>query len=166
METSAKAFEALLKKKLVLYQELAEIVKEEKKSLKNTDVDALWRYSEQKQMTASKIEDLRRQILRSLSRYHPDHGMNVKSFQLDKVLSLTPFKEDGKFRKICMTLSDLKEEVDGLVKGNKAFVEEYLAVLDDMINIIVSAGKNEPLYEKTCFGKKRKNANLILHKEV
>ncbi len=166
MEISGKAFEGFLNKKLILYQELAEIVKEEKKSLKNTDVDALWRFSEKKQMIASKIEDLRRQILNSLNQYHPDHGMNVKLFQLDKVLSLTPFKDDDKFRTICINLSNLKEEVDGIIKVNKAFVEEYLSVLDDMINIIVSAGKNESLYGKSRYGKEKKNVNLLLHKEV
>lgn len=166
METSEKALEALLNRKLALYQELADVVKEEKKSLSTTDVDALWKFSSQKQTIASKIEDLRKQILNIIKQYQPNHGITVESFHHNRALAFTPFKNDSKFKQICMKLSLLKEEVNGLVKGNKAFVEAYLSMMDEMINIILNADKKDASYKNPRFIRERKSANLLLHKEV
>lgn len=166
METSEKFLEALFKQKLALYQELVTVVKAEKKSLSTTDVDSLWKFSSQKQEIASNIEGLRGQVLEILRHYHPHHDLTVSSFHHNRALALTPFKNNRKFKEICMSLSLVKEEVNGLVKGNKAFVEEYLAMMDEMIGIILNADRKNAAYKDPRLDGRRHSTNMLLHKEV
>ena len=166
MESSAVRIRALFHEKILLYQELVAILQEEKKSLRETDVDALWNFTERKQAIAGEIEKLRVRVLSLLDDLGVDHGMTGASFKVERVIKLLPEAAESDLKEELVALSRFKVQVRDLSRGNKAFVEEYLKVLDEMIVIITNAGNQDTGYTRSCASEPTRKANLLLHKEV
>jgi flagellar biosynthesis/type III secretory pathway chaperone len=166
MESSANSISTLLNDKILLYQDLIEVLHQEKKTIRETDVDALWHFTQKKQTIAKKIEDLRGQILSVLDTLNVNHGMDLPSFKMEKVMASLPQEIKTRVKQQQITLSGLKFQVRELARGNKAFVEEYLNVLDEMITIIANAGNQDTGYNRSRASKGAVKANLLLHKEV
>lgn len=166
MESSANSISTFLNDQILLYQDLIEVLHQEKKTIRETDVDALWRFTQEKQTIAKKIEDVRGQVLSLLDAMNISHGMDLSSFKLEKVMTLLPREIKNSVNQQQITLSGLKFQVRELARGNKAFVEEYLNVLDEMITIIANAGNQDAGYNRSRTSKDAVKANLLLHKEV
>lgn len=166
MESSANPVSTLINEKILLYQDLVEVLQQEKKTIRETDVDALWDFTQKKQTIARKIEDLRGKILSFLDMLEITHGMDAASFKMEKVMALLPREMETSVKQQQFTLSGLKFQVRELARGNKAFVEEYLNVLDEMITIIANAGNQETGYTRSRASEGAGKANLLLHKEV
>jgi flagellar biosynthesis/type III secretory pathway chaperone len=62
MDISGSQIECLFQEKLLLYRDLLEVLKQERKRILDTDVDSLWEISRKKQEIAGKIEGLRREV--------------------------------------------------------------------------------------------------------
>lgn len=165
METSWSEMEALFHKKIMLYGDLSDILKQEKKSIMEIDIDSLWKISEEKQKIASDIDGVRRSILDALTEASIPHDMDVASFQISRILAVLPKGIGERLNKAYVTLLALKDEVQGFLEENKRFVREYLEVLDDLIGIITDVGGPEPVYDKSRYPVKTAT-NLLLHQEV
>jgi len=166
MQPSAKSLSTHLNEKILLYQDLVEVLRQEKKTIRETDVDGLWRFTQEKQTIAKKIEEVREQILSLLDEMNISHGMDLPSFKMEQVMTLLPREIKTSVKQQQITLSGLKFQVQELARGNKAFVEEYLNVLDEMITIIANAGNQDTGYNRSRASKGAVKANLLLHKEV
>jgi flagellar biosynthesis/type III secretory pathway chaperone len=165
MEISGSKIECLFQEKLLLYRDLLEVLKQERKRILDTDVDSLWEISRKKQEIAGKIEGLRREVLAILTEASIDHDMDGSSFQVPKILSLVPEKIGLGLKNLNLSLTAIKGEINNRVKENKRLVEECLDMLDELIGIIANAGRAESVYDK---GRPPANTktNLLLHKEV
>jgi hypothetical protein len=166
METRFKTLEKLFFEKILLYQELVGYLKEERKLLIETDMDALWEISEKKQTIVPRIEAVREKMLAILSEGAIDHQMDGASFSLTTVLSLIPHEERERFRKPYLSLVNLKAETSERNQENKRFVEKSLDFLDDLIGILASAGGSNDMYNNNGVSSNKSHANILLHKEV
>lgn len=162
METAS--IETLFHEKLMLYRELAEILKEEKERIIHADVDALWRVSEKKQAIARHIEDTRGRILDVLTGMGIRHDMNGLTFQTSRVMSFLPLEQKKQLSGAHFSLMALKEEVSSISKDNKRYIESYLSMLDDLIAILT--GRENPLPTYSNNRKAATAGSRILHREV
>ena len=157
--------ETLFHDKILLYNDLLEVLDWEKKSILNLDVDALWKISDQKKKLSIKIEAVRQSILNVLTDASIPHDMDLVSFQTSKVLGMMPEPIRERLGKAHVTLVSLKNEIRGRLEENKRFVGEYLDVLDELIGIITGNGSTGPIYGRRPHPEKF-NTNLLLHKAV
>ncbi len=166
METSIHDIETLFYKKIKIYEQLVEICTQEKKSLESADIEAMWRYSDQKQKISNRIVEIRMSILTILNKLGFLHGMDATTFHTPKIISLVPGKQRQNLQKIYVPLIMIKNRVRLLSEENKKFVEDYLGILDELIGIITNAGKPKPVYDKMSSCNGAKKTNVLLHKEV
>jgi hypothetical protein len=137
MERVAVRMEEMLQEKLSCFRELVEILKEEKESIVNIDVAALWEFSRKKQRIVARIETIRREVLFLLEDLVADHGMTASTFSLLKVGELLQKNAGLDITGLAYELHAIKGEVRVLAGASKGFVEEYLAVVKDRIALIV-----------------------------
>ena len=166
MKTAENAIENLFREKVLLYQDLVSCLEKEKICIMETDVDALWRISDDKHLIATKIEDIRGRILDAVSNAGIDHDMNAATFNPSQVASILSGETAIQVTKANTTLLGLKNTAQNLVKTNRLFVEEYLNVLDDLIGIISNAKGSAAVYDSGCGYEDQSTGNLLLHKEV
>jgi len=166
METSINDIETLFYNKIEAYEQLVEIFTQEKKSLESADIEAMWRYSDQKQKISNRIVEIRMCILTILNKFGILHGMDATTFHTPKIISLISGKQRQNLQKIYVSLIMIKNKVRLLSEENKKFVEDYLGILDELIGIITNAGKPKPVYDNMSNHNGVKKTNLLLHKEV
>jgi flagellar biosynthesis/type III secretory pathway chaperone len=148
MDGYGLAIENLFHEKLLLYQDLLDALEEEKQAIIDTDLEGLWRLTDQKQKLASSIASVRQKILDLLEEACIPHTMDAVYFQASKVLSLLPDTIAQRLRTTHVTLVTIKNDVNTRVIENKRYVEERLEVLDDLIGILTHAENREPVTEK------------------
>ncbi len=165
MATTASDIQNLFNEKIILYRELLECLRQEKKILMEPDVNLLWDISSQKNALAAKIEDVRRRILNTLTDASINHDMNVAAFRVSKILKILPDTVAQNSKKVHVTLVGIKEEIYQLAKESKRFVEGYLGVINDLIGVIANEGKYKPVYGNSP-NQVHEKTNLFLHKEV
>ena len=166
MESSASRIATLINDKIFLFQDLVEILKDEKKSILDIDVDSLWAFSEKKQGIASKIENIRKEILEILKGDRINHGMDMKSFSLTKVLDLLPNDVKENLSKANVSIILLKKEVNCLATENKKYIQEYLGVMDELIGTISNVSDPSPVYGKNKYPGQKKSSSFMLNTEV
>jgi flagellar biosynthesis/type III secretory pathway chaperone len=147
MDRQAEILRDLFYDKILLYRELVENLKEERGYLVKTDMDALWKISAKKQELVSAIETVRQKILSALSTMAIEHGMDVSSFSLSKVVREVSQDHRGMLRKPYLTLVSLKAQTRQLSAENKAFIEESLDFLDEVMGIISGCGVRDGVYD-------------------
>lgn len=158
--------EELFYKKIMLYQELNECLKEEREHLIKTDMDALWDVSDKKQSILPRIEALRAQILSTLSDASMNHHMDGRPFSLTTVLSVIPHRERERFQKPYLALVNVKAEIEHRSQENKRFVEQSLDFMDELIGILANAGGSNGIYTNNGISPDKGPGNLLLHREV
>ena len=140
MENALTILEDLFHKKIMLYQELAESLKEERSLLAETDMDGLWDVSDKKQRLVEGIEEVRSHIVEALAEASLQYENGEDTFSLASVMSAIPQKDKSRFRQPYLSLVHLKAEVRQQTLENKAFVEQSLDFLDELISIIADTG--------------------------
>jgi hypothetical protein len=166
MQTQIKMLENFFYDKILLYQELVEYLKKERDYLTKTDMDVLWEISAKKQDIVFRIETIREKILAALTELSVEHGMDVSSFSLAKVVSLIPSTQRVGLRKIYLTLVGLKTQTRQLSAENKVFIEESLDFLDEIMSIIAGFRAGNSLYDGGGVVKTKGHSNLLFCREV
>ena len=166
MESPVERIERLLNDKIFLFQELLDILKDEKKSIVEIDVDKLWAFSKKKQVVASKIEDIRKDILHILDQAAFVHEMTLDTFSVAKIIELTGLNAHAPMNQLNVTLILLKKRVQAIAKENKKYVQEYLGVMDELIGTIADMGEKNSVYENTRYPRKHKKTSYMLNTEV
>ena len=165
MNAFGLTIETLFHEKILLYGELLDVLEQEKKSITEIDIERLWGISEKKQRIASKIEGIRKKIIRTLKDTAPSMDLNEDRFEISQVLSRVPSDIAERLKKVHVTLVTLKNNIQVLLSENKRFVGEYLNVLDELICIITDSGSPGEIYGKDRYSGKL-NSHLLLHREV
>lgn len=166
MESSAARIENLLNEKILLFQDLVEVLKDEKKSIVEIDVDKLWAFSQKKQTIASAIEAIIHQIIGVLDEAAIDHAMNVKTFSVGKMIEKMEPEKTDRLGKQHISLILIKKRVHALASENKKFITEYLGVMDELIGMISNIGDHTPVYDNNRFNKRSKKTTYMLNTEV
>lgn len=166
MHTPMEKLENLFYKKIMLYQELVEVLAEERAFLIKTEMDALWEISDKKQDIARRIEAIRADIIQALSEASVVYQADVTPFSLSAVLSVIPHGERDRFRKHYLSLVNLKAEIRQRSQENKRFVEQSLDFLDELIGILTNSTETNEAYTNSGASSDNNGGNLLLHKEV
>lgn len=166
MEITIDHLTKLLEEKIDTYNQLTAVLAQEKTSLENADVDALWKFSEEKQRLATRIAELRTAILSYSKDIGIIHNMNESSFRMATLANLAPKPIARVLHRYHADLISLKKTVQSLSEENKRFVQDYLNILDELLGIITNAGKPAPLYDNRSYCKNSSQTNLFVSREA
>jgi flagellar biosynthesis/type III secretory pathway chaperone len=165
METPVSTLTSLFEEKRLLYRELIEVLKMERRSIVSGDTEQLWQVSGKKLQIASMIEALRERILEALTVAGISHGMTVASFRPSGVMALVPVVTRKALVPLQIALNLAKEEIRERTRENVAFVEDYLTTLDDLIAIFMQKNDGGAFYNRGRHVENNKTRSL-LHQEV
>lgn len=138
METFAYNIENLLQKKLGIYSELTSLLEAETGYIVKMDVNSLWAASTRKKELASDIEKLRHSIIFLLDDKQIDHGMDMRTFDLDRLVKILPLASRIKadIEMIKIAIDGKKNEIRQLASSNRRYINEYLGVIDGVLSTI------------------------------
>lgn len=167
MEKFTADIENLLNKKLSLYRQMNDLLKEERKFIVNIDVDSLWKSSDQKRVITQKIQAVKTDILASLEERFKINDLDIKSFSISYLIRTIPISNDQKkrFRQIKLAIDAQKDELRQMAIDNKNYVQEYLLVIDDIMSVVVDNSKKAQ-YGQTGRIPITKTSNCLIHAEV
>lgn len=123
--------ESLFQQKALLYAELVECFRKERKHLSAMDVEPLWAVADEKTRLCSEIRTLRSRIASAL-----DLGRDLEEHDVRDFLDLIQPREQGALRGVLFRITKLKTEVETMRKENHSFIEESLDFLNGMISIL------------------------------
>ncbi|MFH2093680.1 MAG: flagellar export chaperone FlgN [Pseudomonadota bacterium] len=167
MEKFTENIETLLNKKLSLYQQMNDLLKQEREFIVNIDVGSLWKSSDQKRQIAEQIQAVKTQILAVLKSRFSIDDLDVKSFSISYLIRTIPVASELKkrFRQIKVAIDAQKDELKQVAINNKKYVQEYLMVIDDIMSVIVDNSK-QAQYGHTGKMPTTKTSNCLFHAEV
>ncbi len=153
--------------KLMIYHDILSIIRKERKSIVNTDVTALWRFSSEKQAKADGIEKIRAEIIEILNASDILHDMTVNSFDLEKVVGLF-FGADGRaLMDQLITVNRLKTQIQIVGNANRLFIEESLETIGEMVNVVTGNTVKSDIYNQSRqFSRVRDQETVIFSREV
>lgn len=167
MENVAIQIEEKSHEKLMIYNDLLNIFIQEKKSIINADVTALWKFSSLKQKKVEEIGKIRKEILSILGDAGIEHGMQLNSFEFGKVVDLFFGEHLNRLTKKMIAINRLKAEIQISGKANKQFIEEYLSTISELMNIFVGNTCKSGLYNReSSFSRNRDNETVLFSREV
>ena len=167
MEKFADKIKDLLQEKRAFYAQLTDLLEKEREVIIAMDVDTLWQVTGQKNEIVKGIEALRTRMIHLLDAHDMDHGMNLNTFRLSRLVSLVPGspREKAGVEAERIAIDGQKDEIQRLASENQRYVGEYLDVIHDVISTIVTLTGNEQ-YEvpgKLC---ESKQPNHFIQAEV
>lgn len=165
METPASTLAFLFEEKLLLYRELIEVLKTERKWIVSAKTERLWDISDKKQKIAANIEALRERVLETLTADGICHDMTVASFGPSRVYELVSPETQKTLIHLQSALVLTKAEIQQRSRENLAFIQDYLATLDDLIGIFMQGNDGGAFYDRHRQVDGNKN-RYLLHKEV
>ncbi|MCP4673615.1 MAG: flagellar protein FlgN [Desulfobacula sp.] len=145
MEKLAWTIEDLLEKELALYKELQNILEQEKHYIVDMDVDSLWKTIVEKKQIALKLESMDKKIFNLLEKRSAALSMESKTLKLSDFILKLPVsrKIKSKLRRIKLGLETYKENVSTLALANKTYINESLAVINNIFSVVVEKVNQE-----------------------
>lgn len=138
----------LFQDKLMNYQELIDVLKEERNRIISAEVDHLWQIADRKQQIVSRVEALRADILQILTTAGIFHEMTVATFQASRVLALVPVDVRKELFNRHNALVMARKEIQARTRENVAYVEESLASLNGLIGLFAQSGNDGMVYNR------------------
>ncbi len=146
MDAVINRMEDKLKKKLFVYRDLVGILEKESQVLRSADPGELWRMSSLKHEAATKIENLRKEVIVDLDTISPDHGMKHGKFSAGKIVEFVPREAAERIAPLCLDIEKLKKAVFDLSVTNVKFTEEYLHVIEQLVAVFADAASDRSGY--------------------
>ncbi|MFH1155852.1 MAG: flagellar export chaperone FlgN [Pseudomonadota bacterium] len=167
MEIFAYEMETFLEKKLQAYQRLAEILKKDRESVFNMDIDAIWASSRHKNEIASQLKQIRRQIMDCVESTDIRHAMDPATFSLKQMMETLPLPPRVRFRfeKIILAINEAKSEVIRLARENRNYVNEYVDTINGIMSSI-TAGPRSSTYTQAATVIRMRNSQSLIRAEV
>lgn len=165
MKTIFTEIEELIFEKVMLFSDLVDILKQERQSVQEIDLDALWKFSSMKQEKATKIEAVRNRLLECLESLGIIHDMNKNTFNISTVFALLPQESLKNLSGVNAKLILLRQEVHQFAAENKAHVKNGLAAVNDMVRIITKDTSSPNVYSRN-INRNNSRKNLFIHREV
>jgi hypothetical protein len=159
-EKMIQTIERLLLEKAQRYADLVECFKKERACLASLEIESLWTVSEEKKRLCAEIEALRSRIALAGS-----PGEGATAYGAQRVLDAVPATVRGSVRSILLRIQRLKKEVEILRRENRAFIDDSLDFLDEMISLLSGEGESQVVY--TNKSRLRRSESLVtLSREV
>ena len=153
--------------KLMIYHDLLSIFRKEKKSIIGGDVSALWRFSSEKHDKAKAIEAIRDNIIDIINSAEIQNDVDLETFELAKVVNLFSGSELKDLTECLTAVNRVKKQIHTAGKANLLFIEDYLATINDLVNVVVGASSDSALYNRErSFSKHRDRETVLLCREV
>lgn len=140
-EETIQTIERLLSEKAMRYAELVECFKKERACLIRLEIESLWAVSEEKSRLCAEIEALRSRIALGES-----VGEGATVYDPHRILNAVPAAKRGSVRNTLLRIQKLKREVEIMRQENRAFVDDSLDFLDEMISLLSGEGEAHRLY--------------------
>jgi flagellar biosynthesis/type III secretory pathway chaperone len=138
MQAELNAITDSLGRELALYQELVQVAGEEREILLTGDHDRLMGTAERKLTLCrnlAQVQESRRRLMQKLS------PAEDRALKLSDLADWLPAPERGPFRSLVARLAGLAKELGGLNQRNKSFLEEALGTVEDILGMIMNAGR-------------------------
>ena len=167
MEKFAGKMERLLQEKLFLYQELLNILEEEKSYIVDMEIDSLWGTISRKKSLALNIESVGQKIFSLFDEIYSSLNIDAQSFNLShmiKIMNVSSEKRAG-LRKINLAINTCKKEIAILASENKNFINEYLAIIDGVFSTVLDT-PNEEKYNHSGTVLKNDGKSYLINTEV
>ncbi|MFH2060647.1 MAG: flagellar export chaperone FlgN [Pseudomonadota bacterium] len=167
MENFTANIENLLNKKLSLYRQINDLLKEEREYIVSMDVTSLWKSSDQKKQLTDQIQAVKKEVLTSLKGRLNIDNLDIRSFSISYLIRVMPLSkpEKNRFRQVKLAIDIEKDELKQVAIDNKKYVQEYLLVIDDIMSVFVDNSK-QAQYSHTGTMPSTKNSNCLIHAEV
>lgn len=146
METTfAYNIEKVLQKKLAIYTELTSLLESETNYIVKMDVNSLWSASTRKKELASDIEKVRNSIIFLLNEQEIEHGMDMRTFNLENLIKILPLsaKEKASLEMIKIAIEGKRNQIRQIASSNRKYIQDYLGVIDGVISTITGSSKNQ-----------------------
>lgn len=166
MGTFAEQIKNIIDEKISLYEDLAKLIEDETKCLLKPDIESLWSFVRKKTDIVSHIEETREKILICMTENSIIHKMNSKSFNMTKIISISPDKIKKVLIKANIRLHSLKTDISARTFQNSEYVKEHLSIIDTLFSIIVDNREDKPYYGNQATGIKQQPANFIFKAKV
>ncbi len=166
MEIKLDMIEKDLQKKVLLYKEIVECLKRERKCLIDVDMDKLWNISKEKHNIVSEIHAIRKTLLERVRDIVPEFHTDGKDFRLSQISPYIPPDYQERFKNLYHTIMGLKAEIKTRGSENTLIIEDSIGVLDEIISIITEAGRSQATYNRECCLDGRSQGNILLHREA
>ena len=159
MEILADTIEQLLRKELALYKELQSILEKEKLYIVDVDLDSLWETIAQKKQIAIELELLNKSMHKFLETRADELSMDSSSLKLSDYIKKLPVSQKikSKLRTIKFGLETYKKSVSSLAFANKKYINESLAVINDIVLTVVDSVGSKQYNNYGDLFKKKKN---------
>jgi flagellar biosynthesis/type III secretory pathway chaperone len=138
MQAELNAITDSLGRELALYQELIQVAGEEREILLAGEHDRLMGTAERKLglcRNLAQMQESRRRLMRQLSP-RPERPL-----KLSDLADWLPAPQRGPFRSLVDRLAGLAGELGRLNHGNKGFLEEALGTVEEILGMIMNAGR-------------------------
>jgi hypothetical protein len=127
--------------KALRYADLVECFKKERGCLASLEIESLWAVSEEKKRLCAQIEALRSRIALAGSA-----GEGATVYNPHRILDALPAAERTSVRSILLRIQRLKKEAEIMRQENRAFIDDSLDFLDEIISILSGEGDAQRLY--------------------
>ena len=153
MEDAIRDIEKLCQEKLVLFQKLLSVFRQERKAIVKADVASLWTFTREKQDMANAIHALREKIFNTAKDAGLINEDDIRGYSLRKIVSAIPSHEKKVLMNISKALNEVKRTLTTLTIENKIFLEESLKTIDDLVHIITRNCVSQERYGRDTYMK-------------
>lgn len=167
MEDIVTKIEKKCHEKLMVYTDLLDIFRKEKKSIINGDITTLWQSSSEKQKKADDIVEIRNSVLEILDSAKIKHDLNQTNFSLVKIIGLFSGNDLKSLTKSLIAVNHIKKQIQMAGKANYNFIEEYLVGINELVDVFVGNTPKTALYNnKSGLSRNRGSGTVLLSREV
>ena len=160
-------FKELFSEKYSLYATLADLVKEEKKSIEEMEIDALWKFMSKKQNIIEHIADKRKEILDFLNDSGVVLNITLDDFDIVNIVNIVEMETKQDLQMIIRDSVRIREKVHSRAKANKRFVDEFLTVTNNLLNIFTGkTTKPKTIYDRAKNLKENFSVNMLVSREA
>lgn len=165
MEEAIRHIETLCQEKILIYQKLLGVFRNERKAIIQADVTTLWAFSREKKELADKIHEFRKAIFDRAVEAKLIDGENQSEYNLVKVVAALPIREKGTLVNLNMALNEMKRKIAALSHENKVYLEESLKTINDLVGIITRSCVREERYGRETYMRPASYSRMAVMRE-
>ena len=167
MEKAIAEIERLCQEKILLFQDLLSVIKEEKKTIIKADVGTLWKFTDRKNEIGNKIQAIRNEIKAIAIEAGILDAEENQEYSLMRIIAALPRNEKTVLLNVRFTLVGIKTKVNAMAQENKRYLNESLKTIEDLVGIITrNCEKNERYGRDSYLRTSVQTRSKLVYKEV
>jgi hypothetical protein len=154
MGNAIETIERLCQQKLIVFQELLTVFRNEKKCIIKADVGSLWSYTRQKNELSEKITEIRREIMDVAIESDILNEDDAKEYSLLKIINALPKSKKATLVNLRLALTSIKTHISALAHENRKYLEESMKTIEDLVHIIIQNSERSEHYGRDSYLKR------------